>query len=63
MLIADFCQNGRMKKISILLAVLLGLSSLQAESVKDREGAVRGDRAKMENDDRWIYDNYQRGFE
>ena len=63
MLIADFCQNGSMKKISTLLAVLLGLSSLHAESVKDREGAVRGDRAKLENDDRWIYDNYQRGFD
>lgn len=24
---------------------------------------MRGDRAKMEHDDRWIYDNYQRGFD
>ena len=36
---------------------------LHAEAVKDREGAVRSDRAKLEHDDRWIYDNFQRGFE
>jgi hypothetical protein len=35
----------------------------QAESVKDREGAVRGDRAAMENDARWIYNDWRKGFE
>jgi hypothetical protein len=34
----------------------------KSEAVKDREGAVRGDRAKMENDARWIYNDVERGF-
>lgn len=34
-----------------------------AETVKDREGAVRQDRAAMEKDERWIYNDWQRGFE
>ncbi|MEQ1853827.1 MAG: thioredoxin family protein, partial [Chthoniobacteraceae bacterium] len=33
-----------------------------AETVKDREGAVRNDRAAMEKDDRWIYNDYRAGF-
>jgi serine protease Do len=33
------------------------------DAVKDREGAVRGDKAAMENDRRWIYNDWQRGFE
>ena len=33
-----------------------------AETVKDREGAVRKDRATMENDARWIYNDYRAGF-
>jgi len=37
-------------------------ASLSAEAVKDREGAVRGDRAKMEHDQRWIYNDVDRGF-
>lgn len=35
---------------------------LQAATVKDREGAVRGDRAAMEHDARWIYNDVDRGF-
>lgn len=34
-----------------------------SETVKDREGAVRDDRSKMENDDRWIYNDVEKGFE
>lgn len=34
-----------------------------AETVKDREGAVRQDRSKMENDSSWIYNDWRRGFE
>ncbi len=34
-----------------------------AEAVKDREGAVRKDKAAMENDARWIYNDYYKGFE
>jgi serine protease Do len=44
---------------STLLAVAIGL---RAEAVKDREGAVRKDRATWENDDRWIYNDLDRGF-
>ena len=52
-----------MKRYLVFLAAALGPLLLHAESVKDREGAVRGDRAKLEHSDRWIYDNFQRGFE
>lgn len=34
----------------------------RAAAVKDREGAVRQDRATMENDARWIYNDFERGF-
>jgi hypothetical protein len=43
-------------------AALLLSGSLCAETVKDREAAVRGDRAKMEHDERWIYNDIERGF-
>src|SRR5438132_5265411 len=33
-----------------------------AATVPDREGAVRKDRAILENDARWIYHDLQRGF-
>ena len=33
-----------------------------AAAVKDREGAVRGDKAAMENDARWLYNDVDRGF-
>jgi hypothetical protein len=35
---------------------------LAAETVADRKGAVLQDRANLENDKRWIYDDYERGF-
>ena len=41
----------------------LAAASLRGEAVKDREGAVRGDRAKMADDARWIYDDVDKGFE
>lgn len=47
--------------VFILLLVHL-LPPLHGEAVKDREGAVRGDRAKMEHDARWIYNDIERGF-
>jgi hypothetical protein len=34
-----------------------------AETVKDRPGAVLNDRASMEKNDRWIYNDWKRGFE
>jgi serine protease Do len=42
--------------------VLLSFCAV-ADTVKDREGAVRGDKAAMENDARWIYNDYKKGFE
>ena len=48
---------------ALLLAFpLILMPALRAEAVKDREGAVRGDRARMENDARWIYNDVDRGF-
>ncbi len=52
-----------MKRLPLLW--MLGLvagSGLEAATVKDREGAVRKDRATMENDARWIYNDVERGF-
>ncbi|MEN3942663.1 Trx7/PDZ domain-containing (seleno)protein [Prosthecobacter sp. SYSU 5D2] len=49
-----------MKRL-ILSFVLLGASAW-AEAVKDREGAVRADRAAMENDKRWAYNDIESGF-
>lgn len=45
---------------SFLLAALAG--PLLAETVKDREQAVRNDRASMEKDARWIYNDWEHGF-
>ena len=44
------------------LALWLGCSLGQAAAVKDREGAVRGDKAAMADDARWIYNDVDRGF-
>ena len=46
--------------LSLLLAAWVSTSI--AATVKDREGAVRQDRATMENDARWVYNDVQRGF-
>jgi serine protease Do len=55
-------------KVTIPLLAVTGmlfslLPKLPAETVKDREGAVRKDKATMENDARWIYNDVQRGFD
>jgi len=52
-------MNAR-RFLTLLLFAVPNISS--AEAVKDREGAVRQDRATMENDPRWIYNDFQRGF-
>ena len=36
--------------------------SCWAETVKDREGAVRSGKAKMEKSDRWVYNDVKSGF-
>ena len=45
-----------------LLALLMS-GLVYAESVKDREGAVRQDKAKLQDSDRWNYNDVQRGFD
>jgi serine protease Do len=56
---------GRLVLSCLLLAHCLEISvtKLRAETVKDRKGAVLGDRARMESDPRWIYNDWKRGFE
>lgn len=46
----------------LAFTLLFAVTVLRADAVKDREGAVRGDRARMENDARWIYNDVDRGF-
>src|SRR2546423_8999176 len=45
-----------------LILLLACATALFAATVPDREGAVRKDRAILENDARWIYNDFQRGF-
>ena len=53
-----------MKALRFLLPLLASglLSTAFADTVKDREGAVRKDKADMQNDNRWIYNDWQKGF-
>ena len=52
-----------MKLKSLVPALLLTFATLtHAETVKDREGAVRGEKAKMENDTRWNWNDIDSGF-
>ncbi|MES2599161.1 MAG: Trx7/PDZ domain-containing (seleno)protein [Verrucomicrobiota bacterium] len=46
----------------LLLATLFAVSLAHAESVKDREGAVRADKARMETDKRWAYNDLDSAF-
>jgi serine protease Do len=52
-----------MKAIQLLaVGFVMALASLEGAAVKDREGAVRQDKATRENDARWIYNDVDRGF-
>src|SRR6188474_584929 len=52
-----------MKPLRVVFALVWALvGSLHAAAVKDREGAVRQDRATMENDARWKYNDIEQGF-
>lgn len=51
-----------MKTFAFILAALCLSSLASAESVKDREGAVRNDKATMEKDGRWIYNDIDAAF-
>ena len=48
----------RLLSLALFVATFNGV----AETVKDREGAVRKDRTTMEVDARWIYNDFERGF-
>jgi hypothetical protein len=50
-----------MKTLTLLLAIAFASGSFAA-AVKDREAAVRDDKATMEKDARWIYNDFQRGM-
>lgn len=43
-------------------ATLALAGTARAETVADRKGAILQDRASLENDPRWIYDDYERAF-
>lgn len=45
-----------------LFVAALSLVETCAEAVKDRRGAVLNDRAALEHDARWIYNDWQKGF-
>src|ERR1051325_1722137 len=53
-----------MKSISLFSFLASALVSIPcfADAVKDREGAVRGDRAAVEKGAPWIYNDFQRGL-
>ena len=57
----NFCPKSRAMKILSLLPLILTFPVL-AETVKDREGAVRGDKAALESDARWNYNDVDSGF-
>jgi hypothetical protein len=54
-------MNPRRAFAALLVSSLVWSAGFAA-AVKDREGAVRGDKAAMENDARWIYNDVDRGF-
>lgn len=59
---ADLRYQVLMKLLSLTAALSLLLAVASAETVKDREGAVRGDKAKMQGNVRWIYNDVDAGF-
>ena len=54
-------MNARIPLLAIASTAVLAFSS-HGEAVKDREGAVRKDRAAMEYDARWIYNDFRAGM-
>jgi serine protease Do len=55
-------DKRRMRFPRLLLSLIVACTVAQGETVKDREGAVRKDRATMENDGRWMYNDIESGF-
>jgi hypothetical protein len=58
----SFPMKLRLPYLTPLFFCTLLCGATFAEAVKDREAAVRNDRAAMEKNGRWIYNDYQRGF-
>ena len=54
-------MNARLPLVALASALLANPS--HGETVKDREGAIRKDRAALEYDARWIYNDFRAGFE
>lgn len=56
--------SARLGRLALLIALGLGWGESRgfAETVKDREGAVRGDRALLEKNARWTYNNLEQGY-
>ncbi len=60
-----FAETRRMKPprpICLVFGLLCLLPDAGGETVKDREGAVRADKAKLESSTRWIYNDVAAGF-
>jgi hypothetical protein len=56
-------MNGISHLLALVISGLVFLSPLcPGETVKDREGAIRADKAKMEKSDRWVYNDVESGF-
>ncbi len=55
-------RTPHMKALLLLAAIAAFATHSLAEAVKDREGAVRQDKAAMENDKRWAYNDLTRAF-
>jgi serine protease Do len=49
-------------KLSLLLLFVVCAWTLNAETVKDRQGALIRDRQNIENGGRWIYNDWEAGF-
>lgn len=49
-------------RLLFVAAMAIVAPAILAETVKDREAAVRGDRAAIEKDTHWIYNDVERGF-
>jgi serine protease Do len=52
-----------LRRVSFAVALSLFTPNFFAATVTDRKAAVLDDRARMENNQRWIYNDWKRGFE
>src|SRR4051794_26995618 len=54
-------SNGM--KLVLLLGIFTAYcAATRADTAADRKGAVLKDRATLENDPRWFYNDYEKGF-